>query len=94
MVRNNHIHAQLCSVSDLIGRRNTVVHCNDQPSALLGNSLDSKYWSDSPTPQQSVTAQRVPLHGLPYSGSFTVAPMSAVFYKRKVTPRKTGIKAD
>ena len=45
-------------------------------------------------PQPTVTAQRTPLHGLPYSGSFTVAPMSAVFYKRKVTPRKTGASSD
>ena len=45
-------------------------------------------------PQPTVTAQRTPLHGLPYSGSFTVAPMSAVFYKRKVTPRKSGASSD
>ena len=45
-------------------------------------------------PQPSVTAQRTPLHGLPYSGSFTIAPMSAVFYKRKVAPRKIGAGTD
>ena len=45
-------------------------------------------------PQPSVTAQKIPLHGLPYSGSFTIAPMSAVFYKRKVAPRKNGTRTD
>ena len=35
-----------------------------------------------------VTAEKVPYHNLPYSGSFTLPPLSTTYYKRIVTPRK------
>ena len=33
-------------------------------------------------------AEKIPFHGLPYSGVFTVPPLSTTYYKRIVTPRK------
>ncbi len=51
------------------------------------NSDDSKY-GGSGLELPLITAEKTPMHGLPYSGEFTLAPLSAVFYKRKVTPRK------
>ncbi len=35
-----------------------------------------------------VTAEKIPYHDLPYSGSFTLPPLSTTYYKRIVTPRK------
>ena len=35
-----------------------------------------------------VTAEKIPCHDLPYSGSFTLPPLSTTYYKRIVTPRK------
>ncbi len=35
-----------------------------------------------------VAAEKIPCHGLPYSGSFTLPPLSTTYYKRVVTPRK------
>ena len=35
-----------------------------------------------------VAAEKVPLHNLPYSGVFTLPPLSTTYYKRIVTPRK------
>jgi len=35
-----------------------------------------------------VTAEKLPYHNLPYSGSFTLPPLSTTYYKRIVTPRK------
>ena len=51
------------------------------------NSDDRKY-GGSGVELHTVTAIKEPMHGLPFSGVFTLAPMSATFYKRKVTPRK------
>ncbi len=50
------------------------------------NSDDAKY-GGSGTPLSPVTAEKTALHGLPYSGEFTIPPLSAVFYKRKVKRR-------
>ncbi len=36
---------------------------------------------------ETVKAEKAPLHGLPFSGSFTLAPLSTVFYKR-ISPQK------
>lgn len=52
------------------------------------NSDDVKY-GGSGAILPTVTAVKETMHGLPYSGAFTVAPMSVTFYKRKVNPRKT-----
>lgn len=52
------------------------------------NSDDAKY-GGSGAILPTVTAVKEPMHGMPYSGKFTVAPMSVTFYKRKVNPRKT-----
>ncbi len=35
-----------------------------------------------------VTAEKNPLHGLPFSGEFTLPPLSTTYYKRIVVPRK------
>ena len=35
-----------------------------------------------------VVAEKEPMHGLSYSGEFTIPPLSTTFYRRKVTPRK------
>jgi len=51
------------------------------------NSDDAKY-GGSGIELPKVNAQKIPMHGLPFSGEFTLAPMSATFYKRKVTQRK------
>ena len=36
----------------------------------------------------TVTAEKEPSHGLPFSGAFTIAPMSVAFYKKKVAQKK------
>ncbi len=36
----------------------------------------------------TVTAEKIPYHDLPYSGSFTLPPLSTTYYKRIITPRK------
>ena len=36
-----------------------------------------------------VVAERKALHGLPYSGEFTLPPLSTTYYKRVIIPRKT-----
>ncbi len=51
------------------------------------NSDDEKYGGTG-TFVPSVTAQKNPMHGLPYSGYFTIPPMSVTYYKRRITPRK------
>ena len=51
------------------------------------NSDDVKYGGTG-TPLTPVTAEKEPMHGLPMSGEFTLAPLSATYYKRKATPRK------
>lgn len=50
------------------------------------NSDDVKY-GGSGTPLHSVFTTKKPLHGQPYSGAFTLAPLSVTFYKRKVLQR-------
>lgn len=50
------------------------------------NSDDAKY-GGSGAILPTVTAVKEPMHGMPYSGKFTVAPMSVTFYKRKINPR-------
>ena len=40
-----------------------------------------------------VTAEKEPLHGLPFSGSFTLAPLSVAFYRKKTAPRKETAKS-
>ena len=40
-----------------------------------------------------VTAEKEPLHGLPFSGSFTLAPLSVAFYRKKTAPRKKTAKS-
>ncbi len=84
--------------------RETIVVCNFCPVTRTGyrlglprpgiyepvlNSDDEKY-GGSGQKLTAVNAQKLPLHDLPYSGEFTLAPMSATFYKRKVT-KKTAI---
>ena len=51
------------------------------------NSDDVKYGGTGEE-LSAVTAEKIPCHDLPYSGEFTIAPMSTTIYKRKVTPRK------
>ena len=50
------------------------------------SSDDLKYGGGG-TELLTVTAEREPMHGLQYSGEFTLAPLSAMFYQRKTTPR-------
>ena len=50
------------------------------------SSDDLKYGGNG-TELLTVTAEREPMHGLQYSGEFTLAPLSAMFYQRKTTPR-------
>ena len=50
------------------------------------NSDDAQY-GGSGTPLHSVFSIKKPLHGQPYSGEFTLAPLSVTFYKRKVLQR-------
>ena len=40
-----------------------------------------------------MTAEKEPLHGLPFSGSFTLAPLSVAFYRKKTAPRKKPAKS-
>ena len=50
-------------------------------------SSDDLKYGGSGTELVTVTAEREPMHGLQYSGEFTLAPLSAMFYQRKTTPR-------
>ena len=50
-------------------------------------SSDDLKYGGSGTELLTVTAEREPMHGLQYSGEFTLAPLSAMFYQRKTTPR-------
>lgn len=52
------------------------------------NSDDERY-GGSGTELLPVTAEKTPMHGLPYSGEFTIAPMSTTFYRKRVPQRKT-----
>ena len=51
-------------------------------------SSDDEKYGGSGTVLPTVTAEKEPLHDLPFSGEFTIAPMSVAFYKKKVAPRK------
>ena len=50
-------------------------------------SSDDLKYGGSGTELLTVTAEREPMHDLQYSGEFTLAPLSAMFYQRKTTPR-------
>ena len=50
-------------------------------------SSDDLKYGGSGTELLTVTAEREPMHGLQYSGEFTLAPLSAMFYQHKTTPR-------
>ncbi len=50
------------------------------------NSDDAQYGGRG-IPLHSVYSTKKPLHGQPYSGEFTLAPLSVTFYKRKVLQR-------
>ena len=51
------------------------------------NSDDVKYGGTG-TELKAASAVKKPMHGLPYSGEFTIAPMSVTYYRKKVTPKK------
>ena len=82
--------------------RELIIICNFCPVARDGYRLglpkagqyEVVFNSDEPTyggngtPLSTVIAQKAPMHGLPYSGAFTIAPLSVAIYRRKVTPRK------
>ena len=51
-------------------------------------SGDAREFGGSGMALAVVTAEKVPYHDLPYSGSFTLPPLSTTYYKRIVTPRK------
>ena len=50
------------------------------------NSDEVKYGGKG-TPLPEIRAAHEPMHGLPYTGSFTLPPLSAVFYKRVTNTR-------
>ena len=84
--------------------RELIVICNFCPVTRTGYCLglpkageyepvfdsDSACYGGSGLELPTVTAQKEPMHGLPYSGEFTIPPLSATFYRRKVAPRKHG----
>ncbi len=51
-------------------------------------SGDQAEFGGTGVPLSVVTAEKVPFHNLPYSGVFTVPPLSTTYYKRIVNPRK------
>ena len=53
---------------------------------VVFNSDDVKY-GGSGTALEEVTAEKKPLHGLNYSGAFTIAPLSATYYRRVIAPK-------
>ncbi|MBQ3356857.1 MAG: 1,4-alpha-glucan branching protein GlgB [Clostridia bacterium] len=52
------------------------------------NSDEVKYGGTG-TELPDVAAEKIPMHGLPFSGEFTLAPMSTTYYRRKTTTKKT-----
>lgn len=50
---------------------------------------DAVCYGGGGTELPTVSAEKIPMHGLPFSGEFTLAPMATTFYKRKITPRNT-----
>ena len=48
---------------------------------------DDVCYGGSGTKLMPVETEKIPMHGLPFSGEFTLAPMSTTFYKRKITQR-------
>ena len=51
-------------------------------------SGDAKEFGGTGMELPIVVAEKTPLHNLPYSGVFTVPPLSTTYYKRVVNPRK------
>ena len=51
-------------------------------------SGDAEEFGGTGTTLPVVTAEKIPYHDLPYSGVFTVPPLSTSYYKRIVNPRK------
>lgn len=51
-------------------------------------SGDAAEFGGTGTELLTVTAEKTPYHNLPYSGVFTVPPLSTTYYKRIVNPRK------
>ncbi len=51
-------------------------------------SSDERFFGGSGQSLAVVSAKKEPMHDLPFSGEFTLPPLSAVFYKRKVLPKK------
>ena len=54
---------------------------------VVFHSDDIKY-GGSGTALEEVAAEKEPLHGLSYSGAFTIAPLSATYYRRVIAPKK------
>ncbi len=52
-------------------------------------SSDDIRYGGTGTAIPTVLAERKPLHGLPYSGEFTLPPLSTTYYKRVINPRKS-----
>ncbi|MDR0889943.1 MAG: 1,4-alpha-glucan branching protein GlgB [Oscillospiraceae bacterium] len=50
-------------------------------------SSDAEIYGGSGAALLPVSTEKIPMHGLPCSGAFTVPPLSATFYKRKVTKK-------
>jgi 1,4-alpha-glucan branching enzyme len=48
---------------------------------------DAEQYGGRGTPLPTVVAEKIPMHGLPFSGSLTLAPLSVAFYKRRVRPK-------
>ena len=49
---------------------------------------DAVQYGGRGTELSPVTAEKIPMHGLPFSGNLTLAPLSATFYRRRVMKRK------
>ena len=56
--------------------------------APVFNSDDVTYGGTG-TALPDVAAEKIPMHGLPFSGEFTLAPMSATYYQRITTTKKS-----
>lgn len=52
------------------------------------NSDDVKYGGTGEE-LPAAAAEKLPCHNLPYSGEFTIAPLSTTIYKRRIPPRKS-----
>lgn len=88
--------------SDRRGRALLVV-CNFCPVARTGYRLglprkgryeplfssDEARFGGSGMPLHEVRSDRSPMHGFPFSGEFTIPPLSVTFYKNKTAPPNT-----